>query len=63
MTAQILLAGAFRNMKRIEQAFSTITPTSNHLWHLVYLLAYILIALLLLPRNPGARGPRRRQPG
>ncbi|MBW2531266.1 MAG: hypothetical protein JRI55_07280 [Deltaproteobacteria bacterium] len=50
-------------MKRIEQAFSTITPTSNHLWHLVYLLAYILIALLLLPRNPGARGPRRRQPG
>ena len=34
---------------RVEQAFSTITPTWNHLWYLVYVLAYILITLPLLP--------------
>ena len=33
----------------IEQSFSTITPTWNHLWYLVYVLAYILIILPLLP--------------
>ena len=34
---------------KLEQTFSTITPTWNHLWYLVYVLAYILIALPLLP--------------
>ena len=34
---------------KLEQVFSTITPTWNHLWYLVYLLAYILITLPLLP--------------
>jgi peptidoglycan/LPS O-acetylase OafA/YrhL len=33
----------------LEQAFSTITPTWNHLWYLAYLLVYILLALALLP--------------
>jgi len=33
----------------IEQSFSTITPTWNHLWYLVYVLAYILLILPLLP--------------
>ena len=33
----------------IEQAFSTITPTWNHLWYLVYVLIYILITLPILP--------------
>ena len=34
---------------KFEQVFSTITPTWNHLWYLVYVLAYILITLPLLP--------------
>ena len=34
---------------KLEQAFSMITPTWNHLWYLVYVLAYILITLPLLP--------------
>ena len=33
----------------IEQAFTTITPTWNHLWYLAYVLVYILIALAILP--------------
>ena len=33
----------------LEQAFSTITPTWNHLWYLAYVLIYILIALAILP--------------
>ncbi len=32
-----------------DQAFSTITPTWNHLWYLVYVLVYILVTLPLLP--------------
>ena len=34
---------------RLEQLFSTITPTWNHLWYLVYVLAYILVILPFLP--------------
>ena len=34
---------------RLEQVFSTITPTWNHLWYLVYVLAYILVILPFLP--------------
>ena len=33
----------------LEQAFSTITPTWNHLWYLAYVLTYILITLAMLP--------------
>ncbi len=33
----------------IERAFSTITPTWNHLWYLAYVLVYILIAIAVLP--------------
>jgi hypothetical protein len=33
----------------LEQTFSTITPTWNHLWYLAYLLAYILITIAILP--------------
>ncbi len=33
----------------VEQAFSTITPTWNHLWYLAYVLVYILITLAVLP--------------
>ena len=33
----------------LDQAFSTITPTWNHLWYLAYVLVYILIALAILP--------------
>jgi peptidoglycan/LPS O-acetylase OafA/YrhL len=33
----------------LEQAFSTITPTWNHLWYLAYVLVYILIAIAILP--------------
>ncbi|MBW2523198.1 MAG: acyltransferase family protein [Deltaproteobacteria bacterium] len=34
---------------KLEQVFSSITPTWNHLWYLVYVLAYILVTLPLLP--------------
>ena len=34
---------------KLEQVFSTITPTWNHLWYLAYLLAYILVILPFLP--------------
>lgn len=33
----------------LEQGFSIITPTWNHLWYLAYVLAYILCILPLLP--------------
>jgi surface polysaccharide O-acyltransferase-like enzyme len=33
----------------LDQAFSTITPTWNHLWYLAYILVYILITLAILP--------------
>jgi hypothetical protein len=33
----------------IQQTFSTITPTWNHLWYLAYVLLYILIAIAVLP--------------
>ena len=33
----------------LEQSFSTITPTWNHLWYLAYLLVYILITIAVLP--------------
>ena len=33
----------------LEQSFSTITPTWNHLWYLAYVLVYILAALAVLP--------------
>ena len=33
----------------LEQTFSTITPTWNHLWYLAYLLTYILITIAILP--------------
>lgn len=33
----------------LEQTFSTITPTWNHLWYLAYLLVYILITIAILP--------------
>ena len=33
----------------LQQTFSTITPTWEHLWYLAYVLAYILITLAALP--------------
>ena len=33
----------------LEQSFSTITPTWNHLWYLAYLLVYILVTIAILP--------------
>lgn len=33
----------------LEQAYSMITPTWNHLWYLAYVLVYILIAIAILP--------------
>lgn len=33
----------------MEQAYSIITPTWNHLWYLAYILIYILIAIAILP--------------
>ena len=33
----------------LDQAFSMITPTWNHLWYLVYVLIYVLVTLPLLP--------------
>jgi hypothetical protein len=47
---------------RLEQVFSTITPTWNHLWYLVYVLFYILLVLPLLPwlrRVPETRAWQR----
>ncbi len=43
------MAAFYPDYVRIEQVFSTITPTWNHLWYLVYVLLYILIILPLLP--------------
>ncbi len=34
---------------KLEQTFSITTPTWNHLWYVVYLLAYILLITPLLP--------------
>ena len=45
----------------VEQAFTIITPTWNHLWYLAYVLVYILIAVALLPwlrRVPDSRAWR-----
>lgn len=39
----------FPDYVALDQAFSTITPTWNHLWYLAYILVYILIALAILP--------------
>lgn len=39
----------FPDYVALEQAFSTITPTWNHLWYLAYILVYILIAIAVLP--------------
>jgi hypothetical protein len=33
----------------LDQVFSTITPTWNHLWYLAYVLLYILVTLPFLP--------------
>ena len=33
----------------LQQAFSMITPTWNHLWYLAYVLTYILVVLAILP--------------
>ena len=33
----------------LDQVFSIVTPTWNHLWYLAYVLVYILIVLALLP--------------
>jgi len=33
----------------LQQAFSMITPTWNHLWYLAYVLTYILVTLAILP--------------
>ena len=38
----------------LEQAFSTITPTWNHLWYLVYLWLY---TMLLIPLGKFIDGP------
>ena len=43
------IAAFYPDYVKFEQAFSMITPTWNHLWYLVYVLAYILITLPLLP--------------
>lgn len=39
----------FPDYVALEQTFTTITPTWNHLWYLAYILTYILIALAILP--------------
>jgi peptidoglycan/LPS O-acetylase OafA/YrhL len=39
----------FPDYVAVEQTFSTITPTWNHLWYLAYVLVYILVALSVLP--------------
>ena len=52
------LATFYPDYVALEQAFSTITPTWNHLWYLAYVLVYILIALAILPwlrRVPASR--------
>jgi peptidoglycan/LPS O-acetylase OafA/YrhL len=38
----------FPDYVALEQAFSTVTPTWNHLWYLAYILVYILIAVAVL---------------
>ncbi len=43
------MAAFYPDYVRIEQVFSTITPTWNHLWYLAYVLLYILVILPLLP--------------
>ncbi len=52
------LAEFYPDYLALEQAFSTITPTWNHLWYLAYVLVYILITIALLPwlrRVPSSR--------
>lgn len=39
----------YHDYLRLEQVYPVITPTWNHLWYVVYLLAYTLLALALLP--------------
>jgi len=52
------VAAFYPDYVALEQTFSTITPTWNHLWYLAYLLTYILITIAILPwlrRVPGSR--------
>ncbi|MFQ5563658.1 MAG: acyltransferase family protein [Parvularculaceae bacterium] len=39
----------WRNYLKLEQFYSMITPTWNHLWYVVYLLVYIVLIAPLLP--------------
>ena len=43
------VAAFYPDYVSLEQTFSTITPTWNHLWYLAYLLTYVLITIALLP--------------
>lgn len=43
------IADFYPDYVALEQAFSMITPTWNHLWYLVYVLVYILLVLPFLP--------------
>ena len=43
------IASFFPDYIALEQTYSTITPTWNHLWYLAYVLVYILVALAALP--------------
>ncbi len=40
----------YRNYLSVEQVYPMITPTWNHLWYVVYLLAYTLVLMPILPR-------------
>jgi len=52
------LAEFYPGYVALEQSYSMITPTWNHLWYLAYVLVYILITIALLPwlrRVPASR--------
>jgi hypothetical protein len=45
----VSIAAFYPDYLSTTQKFSIITPTWNHLWYIVYLLAYILIVIPLFP--------------
>lgn len=43
------MVGFYKTYLDLNQAWSVITPTWNHLWYVVYILPYTLLVLLLAP--------------
>lgn len=48
-TIEADMVGFYKTYLNLNQAWSVITPTWNHLWYVVYILPYTLLVLFLAP--------------